>query len=57
MKETRVLRIVAELKATVDRLNRIDALLNKTGTSFDLYKKTRQDPYEIRDLEQRIKYE
>lgn len=57
MKETRVLRLVAELKATVDRLNRIDALLNKTGTTFDLYQKTRQDPYEIRDLEQRIKYE
>lgn len=57
MKEARVSRLVAELKATVDRLNRIDALLTKTGTSFDLYKKTRQDPYEIRDLEQRIKYE
>tara|TARA_R110000868_G_C10879025_1_gene762809 strand:+ start:190 stop:363 length:174 start_codon:yes stop_codon:yes gene_type:complete len=57
MKEPRVEKIVAELIHTVERLNRITNLLEKTGTTFHLYKKTNNEPYQIKDLEQRIKYE
>ena len=57
MKEPRVERIVNELKYTVDRLNRIQSILNKTGTTFTLRQSSRDTDFIIEDITQRINYE
>lgn len=56
MKEPRVEKIVNELKNTVDRLNRINAILAKTGTTFYLNRNTRHGDFTLGDIEQRIEY-
>lgn len=57
MKEPRVERIVNELKYTVDRLNRIQAILNKTGTTFTLRQTSRDGEFILEEITQRINYE
>lgn len=57
MKEPRVERIVNELKYTVDRLNRIQAILNKTGTTFTLRQTSRNGEFILEEITQRINYE
>ena len=57
MKEARVERLVSELKHSVDRLNRIKAILEKTGTSFVLRQSTRTSDFILEDITQRIDYE
>jgi hypothetical protein len=56
MKDTRVEKIVAELKYTVDRLNRLNAILAKSGTTFYLNRSTRDGPFMLTDIEQRVEY-
>lgn len=56
MKEPRVEKIVDELKATVDRLNRLNAILAKSGTTFYLNRTARDSDFILSDIEQRIEY-
>lgn len=56
MKEPRVEKIVAELKTTVDRLNRLNDILVKSGTSFDLRRTNRDGEFVLTDIEQRVQY-
>lgn len=57
MKEPRVERMVNELKNTVDRLNRIQSILNKTGTTFTLRQPLRDGEFILEEITQRINYE
>jgi hypothetical protein len=56
MKEPRVEKLVSELKYTVDRLNRLNALLVKTGTTFYLNRSTRDGDFTLSDIEQKVDY-
>lgn len=56
MKEPRVEKLVDELKFTVDRLNRINAILARTGTTFYLNRSTRDGDFTLSDIEQRVEY-
>ena len=56
MKEPRVEKLVEELKFTVDRLNRINAILARTGTTFYLNRSTNDGEFILCDIEQRIEY-
>jgi hypothetical protein len=56
MKEARVENIVVELKETVARLNRLNDILNKTGTIFHLHRSTNDGPFTLSDIEQRVEY-
>ena len=57
MKEPRVKMIVNELKETVARLNRLNDILAKSGTTFNLHRSTRDGPFTLSDIEQRVNYE
>jgi len=57
MKEPRVENLVADLKRTVDRLNRLNEILVRTGTTFYLNRSTRDGEFTLSDIEQRINYE
>jgi hypothetical protein len=56
MKEPRVEKLVTELKYTVERLNRINALLVKTDTTFTLHRSTRTSDFELIDITQKVDY-
>jgi hypothetical protein len=56
MKEPRVEKIVTELKLTVDRLNRLNDILTKSGTTFYLNRSTRDGHFTLSDIEQRVEY-
>jgi hypothetical protein len=56
MKEPRVEKIVAELKETVARLNRLNDILVKTDTTFHLHRSTKDGPFTLSDIEQRVEY-
>lgn len=56
MKEPRVEKIVDELRATVDRLNRLNDILAKSGTTFYLSRSTKEGPFTLMDIEQRVEY-
>ena len=56
MKETRTEKIVEELKETVNRLNRLDKLLQQSNVSYDLHRKSRTDPYELDNIIQKVEY-
>jgi hypothetical protein len=56
MKDRRVEKLVDELKFTVDRLNRLNAILARTGTTFYLNRSTRDGDFMLSDVEQRIEY-
>lgn len=56
MKEPRVEKVVEELKSTVDRLNRLNDILVKTGTSFHLQRSNRDGHFELTEVEQRVEY-
>lgn len=56
MKDRRVEKLVLELKATVDRLNRLNKILAKSGTTFYLHRATRDGEFTLSDIEQRVEY-
>ena len=56
MKEPRVEKIVAELKATVERLNRLNGILAQSGTTFYLNRSTRDGPFTLENIEQKVDY-
>lgn len=57
MKDRRVEKLVAELKNTVDRLNRINTILAKTGTTFYLNRTTRDGNFNLGEISQKVDYE
>jgi hypothetical protein len=57
MKEPRVEKIVAELKHTVERLNRLNAILARKGTTFYLNRSTRDGEFVLTDITQKVDYE
>lgn len=56
MKESRTEKIVQELKDTVNRLNKIDAILQKMDVTYDLSRVRRDKPWELDNVIQRIEY-
>ena len=56
MKEARTEKIVEELKETINRLNRLDKLLQKSNVSYDLHRKSRTEPYELYNIIQQVEY-
>lgn len=56
MKEPRTEKLVQELRDTVERLNRLDRLLQQSGVSYDLHRKTRTDPYQLDNVIQEVEY-
>ena len=56
MKEPRIEKLVDELKCTVERLNRINAILAGTGTTFYLNRSTRDGNFTLSDIEQKVEY-
>jgi len=56
MKEPRTEKLVAELKETVNRLNRLDTLLTKSDVSYTLYRKSRDSAWLLEDVIQKVDY-
>lgn len=56
MKDPRVEKLVDELKVTVERLNRINAILARSGTTFYLNRSTRDGDFTLSDIEQKVEY-
>jgi hypothetical protein len=57
MKDRRIEKIVAELKYTVDRLNRLNAILARSSTTFYLNRSTRDGDFTLTDISQKVDYE
>lgn len=56
MKEPRTEKLVEELKATVDRLNRLDKLLQQSNVSYDLGRNRRDEAYTLDNVVQKVEY-
>ena len=56
MKEPRTEKLVEELKAIVERLNRLDALLEKSDVDYTLHRKQRGTPWLLEDVIQKVEY-
>ena len=56
MKEPRTERIVAELKETVDRLNRLDTILQKMDVRYTLHRSKITDPWKLEEIIQKVEY-
>ena len=56
MKEPRTEKIVDELKDIVNRLNRIDAILQQMDVSYSLTRSKISDPWKLQDIVQRVEY-
>ena len=56
MKEARTEKLVEELRATVERLNRLDKLLQQSGVSYDLGRVRRDEAFTLENVIQRVEY-
>ena len=56
MIEPRTEKIVNELKETVAKLNRLDALLQKMDVTYNLSRSRRDVPWVLDDIIQRVEY-
>ena len=56
MKDTRTEKIVDELKETITRLNKLDSILQKMDVNYSLYRKTRDTPWLLEDVIQKVEY-
>lgn len=56
MKEPRTEKLVEELRATVERLNRLDKLLQQSGVSYDLGRTRRDESFTLENVVQRVEY-
>jgi len=56
MKDTRTEKIVDELKETITRLNKLDSILKKMDVDYTLYRKTRDTPWLLEDVIQKVEY-
>ena len=56
MKEPRTEKLVQELRDTVERLNRLDKLLQQSGVSYDLGRVRRDESFTLENVVQRVEY-
>lgn len=56
MKEPRTERMVEELKETIDRLNRIDSILQRMDVRYTLHRTRITDPWKLDDIIQKVEY-
>lgn len=56
MKEPRTEKLVIELRSIVERLNRIDKLLQQSGVTYDLSRSTREAEFTLHNVIQRVEY-
>ena len=56
MKEPRTEKIVDELKETVGRLNKLDSILQKMDVTYNLSRSTRDTPWKLEEVVQRVEY-
>ena len=56
MKEPRTERMVEELKETVARLNKLDAILQKLDVRYTLHRTRITDPWKLEDIIQKVEY-
>ena len=56
MKEPRVEKLIEELRTTVDRINRLDKILQQSGVSYNLSRRTREEPFVLEDVVQKVEY-
>ena len=56
MIEPRVEKIVAELKETVARLNKLDGILQKMDVTYNLSRSRRDTPWTLDEIVQRVEY-
>lgn len=56
MKEPRTEKIVEELRETVARLNKLDAILQKMEVRYTLHRSRITDPWKLEDIVQRVEY-
>jgi hypothetical protein len=56
MKEPRVEKLIEELRTMVDRINRLDKLLQQSEVSYNLSRRTREEPFVLSDVVQRVEY-
>jgi hypothetical protein len=56
MKEPRTEKLVKELKETIDRLNRLDKLLQRSNVSYDLGRNRRDEEYTLKNVVQTVEY-
>lgn len=56
MKEPRTEKLVEELRITVERLNRLDKLLQQSGVSYDLGRNRRDEVYTLENVVQKVEY-
>jgi len=56
MKEPRVEKIVDELKETVNRLNKIDGILQKMDVRYSLGRTRVDEPWKLQEIVQKVEY-
>jgi hypothetical protein len=56
MKEPRTEKLVQELRDTVERLNRLDKLLQQSRVSYDLGRARRDESFTLENVVQRVEY-
>lgn len=56
MKEPRTEKMVAELKETVAKLNRLDAILQKMDVRYSLTRSKITDPWKLEEIVQKVEY-
>jgi hypothetical protein len=57
MKEPRTEKIVDELKETIARLNKLDSILQKMDVTYNLSRSTRNTPWRLEEIIQRVEYQ
>ena len=56
MIEPRTEKIVQELKDTVNRLNKLDVILQKMDVTYNLTRSRRDTPWTLDEIIQRVEY-
>ena len=56
MKEPRTERVVEELKDTVEKLNRLDAILQKMDVRYSLHRTRIDQPWKLENITQQVEY-
>ena len=56
MKEPRTEKLVNELREIVERLNRLDNLLQRSNVRYTLHRSRVTDPWKLEDIEQKVEY-
>ena len=57
MQDSRTKAIVEELRATVDRLNKLDGILKKMDVTYSLHRSSRSSEWQLSDVVQQVEYD